>query len=80
MNESIRESVNKAISWYKGDNAEVPTASEVHRDSLIEDLNYLHDLAEDRHLEEDRKIIAAMINYVASGEEPNGIPPQEIAA
>ncbi|EEE5034472.1 hypothetical protein CSN53_001659 [Salmonella enterica subsp. diarizonae] len=80
MNEAIRERVNQAIRWYKDDNAEVPASSEAHRDSLIEDLNYLHDLAEDRHLEEDRKIIAAMINYVESGEEPNEIPPQEIAA
>lgn len=80
MNEYIRERVNKAIRYYKEDNAEVPVASEAHRDSLIEDLNYLHDLAEDRHLEEDRKIIAAMINYVESGEEPNEIPLQEIAA
>ncbi|EOX8392827.1 hypothetical protein [Salmonella enterica] len=80
MNEYIRERVNKAIRYYKDDNAEVPAASEAHRDQLIEDLNYLHDLAEDRHLEEDRKIIAAMINYVESGGEPNEIPPQEIAA
>ncbi|HFD9222420.1 TPA: hypothetical protein ACF632_004071 [Salmonella enterica] len=80
MNESIRKRINKAIRWYKDDNAEVPTASEVHRDSLIEDLNYLHGLVKNKHLEEDRKIIAAMINYVESGEEPNEIPPQEIAA
>lgn len=80
MNEAIRERVNQAIRWYKDDNAEVPSSSEAHRDSLIEDLNYLHGLVKNKHLEEDRKIIAAMINYVESGEEPNEIPPQEIAA
>lgn len=80
MTETMRERVNKAIRWYKDDNAENPALREAHRDSLIEDLKYLHDLAEDRYLEEDRKIISAIINYVESGKEPNEIPPQEIAA
>lgn len=80
MTETMRERVNQSIKWYKGDNAKVPAASDAHRDSLIEDLKYLHDLAEDRYLEEDRKIISAIINYVESGKEPNEIPPQEIAA
>lgn len=79
MTETMRKRVNKAIRWYKDDNAAVPVASEAHRDSLIEDLNYLHGLVKNKHLEEDLKIIAAMINYVESGGEPNEIPPQEIA-
>ncbi|EBE4778259.1 hypothetical protein FHK17_02000 [Salmonella enterica] len=80
MTETMRERVNQSIEWYKDDNAENPALREAHRDSLIEDLKYLHDLAEDRYLEEDRKIISAIINYVESGKEPNEIPPQEIAA
>ncbi|EAS5793893.1 hypothetical protein D9926_12745 [Salmonella enterica] len=80
MNADMIGRINKCIKWYKSDNAKNPVASQAHRDALIEDLQYLHDQAEDRYQEDDCKAINAIINYVDSGEEPNYIPVPEVAA